>query len=59
MRYVLLYWYQGIDSENNENNIISKQRSDSKHILRQEKIKNLIESLSRTPELQNSKIHNK
>ena len=41
MRYVLLYWYQGIDSENNENNIISKQRSDSKHILRQEKIKNL------------------
>lgn len=53
MRYVLLYWYQGIDSEDNQNTIISKQRSDSKHILRQEKIKNLIESLSRTPEHQN------
>ncbi|MDO5351900.1 MAG: rod shape-determining protein MreC [Succinatimonas sp.] len=53
MRYVLLYWYQGIDSEDTQNTIISKQRSDSKHILRQEKIKNLIESLSRTPEHQN------
>ena len=53
MRYVLLYWYQGIDSEDTQNTIISKQRSDGKHILRQEKIKNLIESLSRTPEHQN------
>lgn len=58
MRYVLLYWYQGVDSENNENNIISKQRSDSKHILRQEKIKNLIESLSRAPEHQDNKNQN-
>ena len=46
MRYVLLYWYQSVDNENNDSMIMAKQRSDSKHILRQEKIKNLIESLS-------------
>ena len=43
MRYVLLYWYQSVDNENNDSMIMAKQRSDSKHILRQEKIKNLIE----------------
>ena len=51
MRYVLLYWYQSVDNENNDSMIMAKQRSDSKHILRQEKIKNLIESLSRSPSL--------
>ena len=51
MRYVLLYWYQSVDNENNDSMIMAKQRSDSKHILRQEKIKNLIKSLSRSPSL--------
>ena len=56
MRYVLLYWYQGIDSDESNNMIMAKQRTDSKHILRQEKIKNLIESLSRNPERQDHEV---
>ncbi len=47
MHYVLLYWYQGINGENDDNLTLVKQRTDGKRILRQEKIKNLIESLSR------------
>ena len=43
----MLYWYQGINGENDDNLTLVKQRTDGKRILRQEKIKNLIESLSR------------
>ena len=47
MRYVLLLWYQRSDYEEPDDKLIAKERTDGKVILRQNRIRNLIESMSR------------
>jgi rod shape-determining protein MreC len=46
-RYVLLLWYQRSDYEEPEDKVIAKERTDGKVILRQKRIRDLIESMSK------------
>lgn len=47
IRYVLLLWYQRSEYDRADDEMAAKQRSDGKVILRQQRIKKLIDSMSR------------
>lgn len=47
IRYVLLLWYQRSEYEQADDEMTAKQRTDGKTVLRQQRIKKLIESMSR------------
>ncbi|MDY6322374.1 MAG: rod shape-determining protein MreC [Succinivibrio sp.] len=47
MRYVLLLWYQRSDYEDPDDKVLARERTDGKVILRQKRIKALIDSMSR------------